>query len=141
AVAAFSLFLIARGIGATDPVRALGHFAEAASIWEGLPGGAPYLAQVDMHVAALALQSGEAAVAARLTARAIPRARAAQNAALLANLLMIEAAALAAQGEAQGARARWLDSLGWARYGFGAERLVRDRAESIARLAQGQEQG
>ncbi|MFM1863607.1 MAG: hypothetical protein RLZ26_2129 [Pseudomonadota bacterium] len=141
AEAAFSHFLIARGIGATDPVRALGHFAEAAAIWEGLPGGAPYLAQVDMHVAALALQSGEAAVAARLTARAIPRARAAQNAALLANLLMIEAAALAAQGEAQGARARWLDSLGWARYGFGAERLVRDRAESIARLAQGQEQG
>jgi hypothetical protein len=140
AEAAFSHFLIGRGIGGADPGRAIGHFAEASAIWADLPGSAPYLAQVDMHVAALALQAGEPAAAARLAARSVPRARAAQNAALLANLLMIEAAAAAAQGDAGGAQARWLDSLGWARYGFGAERLVRDRAESIARLAQGQGQ-
>jgi len=140
AEAAFSHFLIGRGIGGADPGRAIGHFAEASAIWADLPGSAPYLAQVDMHVAALALQAGEPAAAARLAGRSVPRARAAQNAALLANLLMIEAAAAAAQGDAGGAQARWLDSLGWARYGFGAERLVRDWAESIARLAQGQGQ-
>lgn len=137
AEAAFSHFLIGRSIAGADPERALGHFDDAVAIWSRLPGSGPYLAQVDMHVAALALQLGEQATARRLVARALPQARAAQNAALLANLLMIDAAAAAAQGDAAGARARWLDSIGWARYGFGADRLVRDRADSIARLAQG----
>ena len=44
-----------------------------------------------------------------------------ENAALLANLLLLKAEALELEGRFAEARATRLDSLGWARYGFGAE--------------------
>ena len=45
--------------------------------------------------------------------------------ALLATLLMIKAEALDAQGRSEEARITRLDSLGWARYGFGSDQEVR----------------
>ena len=49
-------------------------------------------------------------------------------------LLMLKAEALEIQGRKKEAAAVRLDSLGWARYGFGSERDVRGRLSEIASL-------
>ena len=54
-----------------------------------------------------------------------------ENAALLANLMLLRAEALEMLGRADEARSARLDSLGWARYGFGAEWAMRARAREI----------
>jgi hypothetical protein len=59
----------------------------------------------------------------------------AENAALLATLLMMKAEALEAMGQTQAAQAVRLDSQGWARYGFGSDSQARARAAEIAALA------
>ena len=55
--------------------------------------------------------------------------------ALLATLMLVKAEALESAGDVAAARALRLDSLGWARYGFGAEAVVRARQAEIAALA------
>ncbi len=47
---------------------------------------------------------------------------------------MIKAEALEQQGREAEARAVRLDSLGWARYGFGSENAVRQRMSEISAL-------
>ena len=64
----------------------------------------------------------------------MPMVKRAENAALLATLMLIKAEALENQGQAAQAQALRLDSLGWARYGFGAEKQVRARMSEIAAL-------
>jgi hypothetical protein len=132
---ALSHFLVARSISLADPAAALDHYAAARAIWARLPGTAPHLAQLDMDTAVIALRAGRPEAARGMIARALPAAAAAENAALLSTMLMIDAVAADASGDARGARARWLDSLGWARYGFGADDKVRARAGSIAALS------
>ena len=92
-------------------------------------------AQAGVHLAALALGTGQyaAAIGARRAARA-RRRRAGQNAILLAGLLAIKAEALAELGEAAAAQAARLDSLRWARYGFGDAdgALAREQAQLAA---------
>ena len=58
-----------------------------------------------------------------------------RNLTLLATLLLIKAEALDGSGEAREARAIREDALGWARYGFGRDDIVRARASEIASLA------
>ncbi|MFT6451993.1 MAG: hypothetical protein ACJA06_001481 [Halocynthiibacter sp.] len=65
----------------------------------------------------------------------LPSVAASENAALLATLLMVKAEALELLGRASEARAVRLDSLGWARYGFGSDRDVRTRLNEIAALS------
>jgi hypothetical protein len=132
---ALSHFLVARSISLADPAAALDHYAAARAIWARLPGTAPHLAQLDMDTAVIALRAGRPEAARGMIARALPAAAAAENAALLSTMLMIDAVAADASGDARDARARWLDSLGWARYGFGADDKVRARAGSIAALS------
>ena len=87
-----------------------------------------------MHLAALALGSGQYAAAVGLADRHVPAAQAGQNAILLAGLLAIKAEALAELGEAAEAQAVRLDSLRWARYGFGDAdgTLAREQAQLAA---------
>ncbi|MEC3860596.1 DUF2927 domain-containing protein [Mesobacterium sp. TK19101] len=61
-------------------------------------------------------------------------AMAAQNAALLATLMLLQAEALDHLGQTDAAARLRLDSLGWARYGFGAESAVRGKADEVAAL-------
>jgi hypothetical protein len=62
----------------------------------------------------------------------LPAATAAQNASLMATLLMMRAEALTLEGRATEAQAVRLDSLGWARYGFGDAGEIRARLVEIA---------
>jgi hypothetical protein len=61
-------------------------------------------------------------------------AQRAENASLLATLMLIKAEALENAGQSAAASALRLDSLSWARYGFGAEGLMRARQSEIANL-------
>ncbi len=57
-----------------------------------------------------------------------------ENAALLATLMLLRAEALDLTGRVAEARAVRLDSLGWARYGFGSDWAVRAKLREIAAL-------
>jgi hypothetical protein len=61
---------------------------------------------------------------------------------MLATLMLIKSEALENLGQVAEARALRLDSLGWARYGFGSEAQVRARMSEISSLgARGRRQG
>ena len=132
---AFSWFAIGRAQVSQDRAAATEAFRTAQAIWQRLPGGDVRSAHVDMQIAAFALSDGRFAEALALTERAIPVVRRAENAALLATLLMINAEANAALGRTDEARSARLDSLGWARYGFGSDAQVRARLSDISGLA------
>jgi len=132
---AFSYFALGRLSLGNEVETAVIAFAEAARIYRRLPGGRIHAAHVDMQMAAFALSSGQTAEALILTDQAIPVVRAAENAALLATLLMIRSEALFLLNRDTEARAARLDSLGWARYGFGTDTEVRARMSEIAVLA------
>jgi hypothetical protein len=93
-------------------------------------------AQAGVHLAALALGTGQYPLAIKLADRHAPAARAGQNAVLLAGLLSIKSEALAGLGETEAAQSTRLDSLRWARYGFGDTdgALAREQAQLAALL-------
>ena len=132
---ALSLFSVGRLTLSRNPDVALPAFAEAARIYRSLPGGAVQAAHVDMQLAAHALSVGQHARALQLAEGAIPTVSAAENAALMATLLMMKAEALDGLGQAAAADAVRLDSQGWGRYGFGSDEQVRARMAEIAILS------
>jgi hypothetical protein len=93
-------------------------------------------AQAGVHVAALALGTWEFETAIVLADLHVPTARAGQNAVLIAGFLSIKAQALYDLGDLEGAQAVRLDSLRWARYGFGDSdgALAREQAQIVALL-------
>ena len=115
---AFSYYAKGRALTASDPAQAVQYFSEAGRIYRGIPGAAVHAAHVDMQLAAIALSSGQNEQAIQFADRAIPVVKRAENAALLATLMLIKAEALENQGQAAQAQALRLDSLGWARYGL-----------------------
>ena len=129
---AFSYYALGRVNVAGNVPQAVIAFAEAQRIYQRLPGGGVYAAHVDMQMAAFALSSGQAEEALRYAERAIPVVRQAENAALLATLLLLKAEALEMAGRVDEARALRLDTAALASYGFGAE--VRARTAEIAAL-------
>lgn len=131
---AFSWFAVGRLSVGSDPMAASRAFAEAARIYRSLPGAHVHAAHVDMQMAALALSQGDATRALQMTDRALPVVRAAENASLLATVQMLKAEALALQGRAAEAEALRLDTEGVARYGFGADSVVRARMRDISAL-------
>lgn len=110
-------------------------FARAAAIYSARPGLALQAAHADMQLAAFALSDGDAQTALDLTARAAPQAARAENAALLASLLMVRSAALDLVGRASEAQAVRIDSLAYARYGFASAAEVKARFANIAALS------
>ena len=131
----FALYAYGRLQVSNNPDIALQAFLEAERIYVAQPETTLHAAHVAVQLAAFALSSGDAVAVLRLTEAAIPIARTHENAALLATLLMFRSEALSIQGDTAGAEAARLDSLGWARYGFGSERNVWARAREIAALS------
>jgi hypothetical protein len=132
---AFSYFAMGRVNVRSDVGQAVIAFAQAQRIYQSLPGGAVHVAHIDMQMAAFALASGQADEAIRYADRAIPVVRQAENAALLATLHLIKAAALDLSGRGGEASALRLDTASLARYGFGTEGQVRARTAEISALA------
>lgn len=130
----FSLFALARASLGDELELAVAGFLEAASVYRQLPDARIHAAHIDMQMAAFALSAGQPVAAIALCDRAMPVVKQAENAALLATLLMIRSESLRLEGHAAEARAARLDSLAWARYGFGSEAEVRARLSEIAAL-------
>lgn len=131
---AFSHFAIARLYVGSDRARAVAEFATAAAIYRRLPGGAIHVAHIEMQLAAIAVASGDPEKAIAFADRAIPVARQAQNYALLATVQLIKAEALDNLGLTAAAEALRVDSVQWARYGFGSEAQLQARKREIAAL-------
>lgn len=117
-----------------DPTLALGAFNSASRAYGQTPVTDIHTAHVAVQLAAFTLISGDADATLAITQGAIPIARRHQNAALMSLLMMFQAEALDLQGQTDAGMALRLDSLGWARYGFGSREEVIDRLNEIAAL-------
>ena len=118
-------FALGRLEGPENPQAAEQDFQAAATIFARLPDGGARLAHALLQLAATHLATGDAAKVILLTNQALPLARTAQNAALIANLMRLQAQALALSGQPDQAQALRLDSLPAARYGFGSAQTPR----------------
>ncbi|MFV0492392.1 MAG: DUF2927 domain-containing protein [Pseudorhodobacter sp.] len=133
---AFSYFALGRQALGNNPGTALDALRTAAQIYRGLPGGSVPAAHADMQIAAYALMHDDARSAYDIATRITPIASKTENAALMATLLLLRAEAAEMLGRSDEAQALRMDSRGWARYGFGSDRLVTERIKEIAALAQ-----
>ena len=131
---AFSHFALARMLQANDPNRAIKHLLRADAIYGSLPGTELHRAFVASQLAAAALGSGRPELTLELIEPYLPVVRGAENAALLATLEMLRAEALETQGRVVAARNARLDSLGWARYGYGADWTLQRAPPTLATL-------
>jgi hypothetical protein len=131
---AFSHYMLGRIAQVDDPVRAQQEFETALAILQGAPATELHRAYVTTQTAAYSLSRGDARGALRQIEPQIAVARRNENAALLATLLLLKADALEMSGRTAEARGVRLDSLGWARYGFGSELAVRAETREVAGL-------
>jgi len=133
--AGFSWFALGRLSLSGDLGTAFTAFLRAALIYRARPGMEIQAAHVDMQLAAFALSAGQAEDTLTFVDRSLPMVAQAENAALLATLMLLRAEALELLGRSSEARAVRLDAMGWARYGFGPEPEVRRRVAEIAALS------
>ena len=113
-------------------------FMQASAIYHSQLGLALQAAHADMQLAVFALANGAPEQAIRLVDQSTGVVARAENAALLANLLMVKAEALDLMGRTGEAQAARLDSLGWARYGFASDAEVEERLLNVAALSPAQ---
>jgi len=132
---AFSLFALGRLTLSSDPDLALASFLHSGSIYAARSDTHLHAAHVSMQLAAFALSAGDAEAAISIVDANAPIVERSENAALLATLLMVKAEALDLTERAAEARVVRTEALGWARYGFGADRVVRARVSEIAALS------
>jgi len=132
---ALSLFAQGRLHLGVDSDVALTSFQQAESVYRTLPGSELQAANMGVQLAAHALSGGRASEALNIVNTHIAPVMSAENAALLSTLLMIKAEALGLLGRDTEAQLVRLDSLGWARYGFGSEAEVGARMSEIAAIA------
>ncbi|GLT09834.1 DUF2927 domain-containing protein [Sulfitobacter sp. PR48] len=131
---AFAHYAMGRVMQASDAEMAQKHYLIADRYYAMSPGTRLHRAYVATQVAAYAITKGDGNRALRLIAPHVDTAIQSENAALLATLLLLRAEALELENrptEASGVR---LDSVGWARYGFGPDWAVRAKLREIASL-------
>lgn len=131
---AFAHYANGRLLMGTDPDAAQQHFLQADRYYAATPGADLHRAYVATQLAAHAITLGDGAQALTLIAPHVDMAAHSENAALLATLLMLQAEALDLTGDSAKARTVRVDSLGWARYGFGSDWAVRAKEREIASL-------
>lgn len=131
---AFSHYAMGRVLQNTDPRIAQQHFLTADHFYALTPGADLHRAYVATQLGAYAVSQGQGAKALGLIAPHVQAARDSQNAALLSTLLLLRSEALEQENRAAEARSVRLDSIGWARYGFGPDWAVRAKMREIASL-------
>lgn len=130
----FAYYAQGRVLQSVDPFAAYQAFQRADAIYARSAQTRLHRAYVAAQLGAYALSTGDTRKARAHVTPQIPRAQQAQNAALLATLQLLRAEALAADGRLNEANALRLDSLGWARYGFGPDWAVDAKEREIATL-------
>lgn len=130
----FTHYAMGRILQGTDPVAARAQFLQADAYFAQTPKTSLHRAYVASQLAAFALTEDNPDEALALTNLATSLAAQHENAALLATLLMLRAEALDLSGRASAGAEVRLDSLGWARYGFGSDWAVRAKLREIGAL-------
>ncbi|EAQ03417.1 hypothetical protein OB2597_02317 [Pseudooceanicola batsensis HTCC2597] len=131
---AFSHFTVARLIQSYDREAAYAHLTRALRLYRARPETATHAAHVAAQLAAHAIHGGDGTRALALLEGQDAVAHQSENAALLASIQMLRAEALELTGQDGAAGSVRLDSLGWARYGFGPDWAVRAKLNEIAAL-------
>lgn len=132
--AGLSYLTVGRLAAAGRSELALDAFIAAADIYDARSATAIHAANTGIQLAAFAISAGEMDLALRLADKHIPAARQAEDAALLADLLLVRATALDTLGRSEEAALARQESLGWGRYGFRSDAALRRRAQEIAAL-------
>lgn len=131
---ALSHYTLGRMLHIREPELALQHFLTAQTFLRAIPGTEIHQAKLTIHLAAYDVATGNGDSALARLKPAVAAAATHENAALLSTLLMLQAEALELTGRMVEARRVRLDSLGWARYGFGPDWVVEARMEEVAAL-------
>ena len=131
---AFSQYMLGRMTQVHDPDLAQRHYASALAYLSRSPDTALHRAYVTTQTAAYAIALGDGETALRQITPMLGVAAQSENAALLSTLMLLQAEALDLTGQRAQAEAVRLDSLGWARYGFGSDWAVRAKMQEIAAL-------
>lgn len=138
---AFSYYILGRSSLTDAPETALSAFLKAGRIYENRRDSSVQSAHVAMQVAAIQLSIGRAEAAIRLVDQSLPTVKRTEHAALLSLLLMVKAEALLLlEKKVESARVQ-KEALAWARYGFGADDIVRERAAEILAISPRSRQG
>ncbi|MDU8910584.1 DUF2927 domain-containing protein [Aestuariicoccus sp. MJ-SS9] len=130
----FSHYAMGRLLQAGDPEGAQDQFILAQRYFGSGPQTALHRAYVAAQLAAYAIAANRGEAALRMLAAHVDTAAKHENAALLATLMLLRAEALELTGQVSEGRQVRMDSLGWARYGFGPEWAVRAKLREIASL-------
>ncbi|WP_420586846.1 DUF2927 domain-containing protein [Ruegeria sp.] len=132
---AYPYYLMGRMGQFDKPLDALRNYQIALDYLRMSPGTDVHQAYITTQTAAYALAQGQGPDILPELDRAIGVMMRAENASQLATLLLLKSEALNQAGKTAQARSVRLDSLGWARYGFGSETVVRslmqDEAEDL----------
>lgn len=131
---AFSHYILGRMIQASDPSLAQKHFQTSMHFLGQSSNTELHRAHIAARMAAYEIARGNGPSALTLVQPNITTAAQFENAALLSTLMLLQAEALELTGDFETARAVRLDSLGWARYGFGSDWAVRAKMSEIAAL-------
>ena len=129
---AYPHYLLGRMWQFDDPEAAQRQYALALKYLDSTPGTEVQRAHVTTRIAAHALAQGQGAETLPELNVAIDTVTRAENAALLATLLLLKSEVLRQAGQTEKARTARLDSIAWARYGFGSDLVVRSVTEGIA---------
>ncbi|MDX5402725.1 MAG: DUF2927 domain-containing protein [Rhodobacterales bacterium] len=117
-----------------DPSEAVAHFQAADRIFAQRPEYGLHRAMVASQLTAYLVAQGRGPEAVDMVGIHLPTVIRHENAALVATLNMLRAEALELSGRGVEAQAVRLDSLGWARYGFGADWAIRAKLREIGAL-------
>ena len=138
---AYPHYLLGRMNQFDDPEAAQRQYQIALQYLNATPGTEVHRAHITAQTAAYALAKGRGPDALPDLDDAIDVMMQAENAALLATLMLLKSEALRQAGRADQARAVRLDSIGWARYGFGSDVVARSVTQDVAQRAPGNTNG
>ncbi|WP_170343998.1 DUF2927 domain-containing protein [Ruegeria atlantica] len=130
---AYPHYLMGRMEQFRDPNEAQRQFQIAQQFLKATPGTDVHQAYITTQTAAFALAQDKGPSVLPELDRAIDVMTRAENASLLATLLLLKSEALRQAGQIQKARAVRLDSLGWARYGFGSDLVAQSLSQDGGR--------
>lgn len=131
---AFSHYLYGQLSISSNGDTALAQLLKADAFYAQSPLTAAHRSHVGVPLTSYALSAGQPNAVIELTNRYLPPLTRNQNAALMAQLMLMKAEALEQLGRPAEARNVRLDSLGWARYGFADSEQVRKWQADIAAL-------
>jgi len=132
---AFSHYAMGRLHMSVDLAKAREHFQAALKLYAGSRQTSLHAAYAASQLASFYIAEGNGDAALQQIGPYLDVAARYENAALLSTLMLQRAEALDLAGRSSEARSVRMDSLGWARYGFGPDWAVRAKLREISSLS------